>query len=232
MDDSNQALSRPQPRELVVMLKREDEPRKKKDFWEKLQAFAAILTPLVIAYFTWQASGKLDSYVKQRQLEVTSASAMNSVLAKLLNDTTDDANQHAVELANFGRQALPPLLYVLRDSNDARAEAAGKGLESLALTSPDEVCGKLAEMLGNQTGLYRVGTHSRAVSILGKTGCLQTRGALEQYRERIELVLATLPRGAKRVDMFEDNVNREKLEGLRGDVDRALKYLSLAKNAY
>jgi hypothetical protein len=231
MDESNQALQGPQRRELVVVLKREDEPKKKKDFWEKLQAFATVLTPLVLAYFTWQATGQIDTYVKQRQLEVASASAMNSVLEKLLKSTTADANKHAVELANFGRQAALPLLYVLGDSNDARAEAASKGLESLALTAPDEVCGKLVALVANQTGIYRVGTHSRAVSILGRTGCLQSTAALTQYRGRIELALVALQQGAKSVSMFEDTATRAKLEDLRNDVDRALQHLSTAKNA-
>lgn len=231
MDESNQALQGPQRRELVVVLKRDDEPKKTKDGWEKLQAVAAILTPLVLAVFTWLATGQMDSYIKQRQLEVTSASAMSGIFGKLLKETSDDANQHAVELANFGRQALLPLLYVLRDSNDVRAQAASNGLESLALTSPNEVCGRLAALLDNQTGLYRINTHSKAVLILGKAGCLQSRTALEQYRSRIEVAQSALQHGAA-VQMFADPADPNKLSDLRDDVDRSLAQLSAAGHGY
>jgi hypothetical protein len=142
-----------------------------------------LITGLVVIAVAFGIKDSVDLSIRQRQLDLSFAKEMQSLLkdmgAKGAERATIEAN--AIVIASYGEAALAPLMNELRQS-ELRAEGAATGLSALALTVPKAVCDALPRILENRARQFDWQAQLRVVRILGETECRSAEKALLKYR--------------------------------------------------
>jgi hypothetical protein len=144
------------------------------------------LSAAVLLVFGWGIKDSVDLSIKQRQLDLSYAKEMQSLLQKMSDREADfgTLESTAVVLSSFGPPALPALLSELRYTG-GRGDAANAGLAALALTHRSEVCQALPPVMASRAQQYDWKAHQRVVRLLGVNSCRDALAPLQRYRSLV-----------------------------------------------
>jgi len=139
------------------------------DHWYNSQLFSSVLSGVILAVFGFLLTGRLEQAAKERELNIQSAQDMQALLVKMSTGTIGEAEAAAVSLTTYGRYSIPPLIESLQYPE--RVAAAERGLQSLALTVPEELCTTLGTVLQNRTQRYTAASHTAVIRAMGSSDC-------------------------------------------------------------
>ena len=164
--------------------KLESAPKSKdKNYWDKLQAIAGMLSPFAILI----AGALVTHAVGRRQAQLGEAKEMQTLIGGILEaQDADKATAAAIGLSAYGDIALEPLRQLIRSKQASVALAAQEGLRSVGTTKPGSVCKAMQQLIDNRTQLYSFETHRFAVRLIGQLRCHRARPALENYVTMLE----------------------------------------------
>jgi hypothetical protein len=145
------------------------------------------LAAAVLLVFGWGIKDSVDLSIKQRQLDLSYAKEMQSLLYKMSEKNAEKEQLEAtmVVLSSYGEASLPSLINELRYTG-SRADAAAVGLASLALTHPAAVCEALPRVLANRSRQFEWQAHQKVIRVLGDNNCTKAAAQLQNYRTIVD----------------------------------------------
>lgn len=170
----------------------ENSVKPNKDNWDKAEILGKIAGPLVvglvIGFFGYWLKDSVELAFKQQEIELSSAAAIQGLVADLLrpNATQVQADAAALAMASFGRPALIPLTSALMHGSSTIIDASKKSMFALSLTYSQETCITLKEILNNRNKQFSHYAHLAVVQLLGEVGCGDALESLESYFEYVK----------------------------------------------
>ena len=201
---------------------------KTKDWWDKSQIIATILTPVIAGVFGYLLITTVNLSLQKQQLQLSGAKEMQGLLADLGNPGAplEKAEASAVALSSFGRFAIVPLINELQAGTLNRQVAAQVGLRAIGVEDPDETCGQLIQTIRNRSRLYSWITHRYALHLLGDLNCQQAMPFLVEYKQILGLDTQESVKSYSSVVADETPPSLENLRNLRSEVERSIQILS------
>lgn len=215
MDRINERLRAPTP--------------KTKDWWEKSQIIASILTPVIAGVFGFLLITAVNLSLQRQQLQLTGAKEMQGLLADLGNPDAplEKAEASAVALSSFGRFAIVPLINELQAGTLNRQIAAEAGLRAIGVEDPEQTCAQLIQTIRNRSRLYSWITHRYALHLLGDLNCQKAIPFLREYERILRPDTQESVTAYSKYVEDETPPSLENLRNLRSEVERSLQILNL-----
>jgi hypothetical protein len=202
-------------------------PPKNKDWWDKSQILATVLTPLLAGFLGYLLITTVNLSLQKQQIQLSGAKEMQGLLADLGNpdSTSGKAQASAVALASFGRFAIVPLINELQTGTLNGQVGAVAGLHALGVEDPEETCTQLVRTIENRSRLYSWITHRYALRLLGELNCGGAVQPLQTYRQLLGADDAKSVEAYSKVVAEDPSPTLENLTNVKAEVDRSLTIL-------
>lgn len=164
----------------------------------------------------------VEDALKERELEVTTAKAMQDALATLHDErvTQERADAAALTLATTGKASILLLLNEDNIGSSDAAIAAEKALPLLDFTHHNELCKELAYVVGNSSATFRLTTTEFAVKNIRTSNCMDDLPVLRSLQ-------SSLKEGDdKIITLFRVPPDHAGIERLRAEVQNAIDKLA------
>lgn len=203
--------------------------KKRKDFWDKLQAASSIISGLVIVGVGYVLTDSVKTALQRQELQLSNAREMQVLLVKLGSEDTplEEAIPAATSLAAFGRFAVPPLINELRSGQPNRLIAATEGLRMVAFSEPRSTCEELTRVLDSRTRAFPWQAQKSVIGVMADAGCREAVPSLERFAQ----LIGKAPGGQADLDRYSLTVRENpapgfsSLDELREEVERTLAVL-------
>ncbi len=161
---------------------------KKKDILAVVQGVASILSPLIIFFFGYVLTTRVDTAIKAQQLHSENVKQMQQLLTDLVdpNVSREKAHASAVVLAAYGGEGVPMLLHILMEDTPYAGEAAATGLLVVARQDVPAACAGLGDILSRRAQLYSFSGHRRVLTSMRNLGCADQLPVLQEYKKRLD----------------------------------------------
>lgn len=148
------------------------------------KALLPLFSSAVVLLLGYWTKDSVDQAVRQKQLDLSYAKEMQSLLATLADPAQPraDLDSAALTLSLFGEAAVVPLLNnLLPEPGSLRALAARNGLRALAFSHQAPVCAALERVLHTRARIYRWPAYLDVVELTGELECTSAAGELRRF---------------------------------------------------
>ena len=160
--------------------------RPAKGLTDRLQSWATILTPLLIAFLGWYLTDRVNETLKTRELQLGNAKEMQPLILQVESaKTPDEALSAATALSAFGNTAIPPMMQLLRSGGSNSQQGAEEGLRTIGGTDPGSVCVQVAAILQNRAQLYSWQNQRSALRLIGQLDCQANNSLVQNFGEML-----------------------------------------------
>jgi hypothetical protein len=157
-----------------------------KGITERMQSWATILTPLLIAFLGWYLTDRVNETLKTRELQLGNAKEMQPLILQVESaKTPDEALSAGTALSAFGNTAIPPMMQLLRSGGSNSQQGAEEGLRTIGGADPASVCVQVAAILQNRTQLYSWQNQRSALRLIGQLDCQANKTLVQSFGEML-----------------------------------------------
>jgi hypothetical protein len=149
-----------------------------------LDVLKALLPGVVLALIGFALNDTVNEALKEHELQIDAIKDLQSLSEQLqkASITRDEALAKAAQLASYGKYSVPFFINVQEIGNEYGVQAATEGLRMVARSEPDAVCGQVASVIRNRTGLYHWQSHLAALQLIGAIRCADTTADVKAYQ--------------------------------------------------
>ena len=152
-----------------------------------IDTIAKIVLPVLLFVFGFFLVDRVETALKERQLEVQSASAIKDLLNTLHSEAgQSEATSAALTLAAYGEVAVIPLIGTIEYGPPQSAAAARRALFLIGLDHPKELTKTLSRVLAKRDRQFHAKVHQIVIAVLGEVGHPDAVYPLQSYRLVIE----------------------------------------------